>query len=572
MLFRNLSASNQFTCKACVPLCFATTKKPGTMNKYAMLGLLFFSSLLGRAVANTDTIPPQAIRQDDPELVEIDNILVAGYLNHYCFSDDQCLLNAFGYDPETVPAFSPEIVASRMAVLDRNTPFDLVYNSTVQGFIDLYAVRRRGVAKKVLGTSELYFPMFEEYLAKYDIPLEMKYLSIVESALNPVAISHAGAGGLWQFMVGTGKMFGLEVTSYQDERFDPYKSTDAACRYLKSLYKTFGDWQLALAAYNSGPGNVNKAIRRSGGKRDFWSIKPFLPKETQGYVPAFIAVNYIMNYASEYNLYPTKPLITFFETDTVAVTKRLDFNALSKIIDMPVEDIAFLNGTYKLKEIPANGQKHYVILPVNKVGLFMANEDLAYSQSEIKRAEPELTASKNNAPEGQTGKVVWETTWKSHKVKKGESLGSIALKYNVSLAEIRKWNKIKNSRIAPGQTLKVQTKTKKVIYEEKPAPQATEKPASETAATKESGEEENYQKTAEVTPTTPSKPAATPAPKEPAKSATPTKYKYYTIQKGDTLLKIANAKGVSVNQIKTLNKGLKENKLVVGQKIKIKRI
>ena len=542
------------------------------MNKYAMLGLLLFTSLFCRAVANTDTIPPQAIRQDDPELVEIDNILVAGYLNHYCFSDDQCLLNAFGYDPETVPAFSTEIVASRMAVLDRNTPFDLVYNSTVQGFIDLYAVRRRGVAKKVLGTSELYFPMFEEYLAKYDIPLEMKYLSIVESALNPVAISHAGAGGLWQFMVGTGKMFGLEVTSYQDERFDPYKSTDAACRYLKSLYKTFGDWQLALAAYNSGPGNVNKAIRRSGGKRDFWSIKPFLPKETQGYVPAFIAVNYIMNYASEYNLYPTKPLITFFETDTVAVNKRLDFNALSKIIDMAVEDIAFLNGTYKLKEIPSNGQKHYIILPINKVGLFMANEEMAYVQSEVKRVEPELIASKNNAPEGQTGKVVWETTWKSHRVKKGESLGSIALKYNVSLADIKKWNKMTNTRIAPGQTLKVQNKTKRIISEEKQVTGTTEKPVSETAGNKESGEEENYQKTAETALAETSKSGATPSPKEPAKVTTPAKYKYYTIQKGDTLVKIANSKGVSVNQIRILNKGLKENKLAVGQKIKIKQI
>lgn len=538
------------------------------MTKYALIFLMLLVPVAFKA-AITDTIPPSAIRQDDPELIEIDNILVAGYLNHYCFSDDQCLLNAFGYDPETVPTFSPEIVAERMAVLDKNTPFDLVYNSTVQGFIDLYAVRRRSVAKKVLGTSELYFPMFEEYLAKYDIPLEMKYLAIVESALNPVAISHAGAGGLWQFMVGTGKMFGLEVTSYQDERFDPYKSTDAACRYLKSLYKTYGDWQLALAAYNSGPGNVNKAIRRSGGKRDFWSIKAFLPKETQGYVPAFIAVNYIMNYASEYNLYPSKPLITFYETDTVAVTKRLDFSALSKIIDMPVEDITFLNGTYKLKEIPANGQKHYIILPINKVGLFMANEDLAYSQSEIKRVDPELTASKNNAVEGQQGKVVWETTWKSHKVKKGESLGSIALKYNVSLAEIRKWNKIKNSRISPGQTLKVQTKTKKVIYEEKTAPQSTEKPATETASSSESGEEENYQSTSESS----SKTAQTETtPKTSTKANTPVKYKYYTIQKGDTLAKIANAKGVSVNQIRTLNKGLKENKLMVGQKIKIKQI
>jgi membrane-bound lytic murein transglycosylase D len=534
------------------------------MKMLAILSLLFCTALAGAAHTASDTIPAIAVRPDDPELLEIDNILVAGYLNHYCFSSDECLLNAFGYAPETVPSFTPEVVASRMAVLDRNTPFNLVYNSTVQGFINLYAGRRRDISKKVLGMSELYFPMFEEYLAKYDIPLEMKYLAIVESALNPVAISHAGAGGLWQFMVGTGKMYGLEVSSYQDERFDPYKSTDAACRYLKSLYKTFGDWQLALAAYNSGPGNVNKAIRRSGGKRDFWAIKPFLPKETQGYVPAFIAVNYVMSYASEYNIYPTKPLITFYETDTVSVSKRVDFLALSKVIDMPTDDIAFLNGTYKLKEVPANGNKHYLILPVNKVGLFLANEDLVYSQSEVKVYEPELLASTENTLGEKPGKVVWETSWKSHKVRKGESLGTISDKYNVSLADLRKWNKIKNSRIVPGQTLKIQTRTKKTIYEEKPAPTTTQKPESEVAVNKESGEEENYQQSTET--------AAKTEAVKPAKSEAPVKYKYYTIQKGDTLSKIANAKGVSVNDIKHLNKGLKENKLAVGQKIKIKRI
>ena len=545
------------------------TKTREIMTKYAIIALLMSLSLAGAAVSFGDTIPQLAIRPDDPELVEIDNILVAGYLNHYCFSADECLLNAFGYSPEAVPTFTPEVVASRMAVLDRNTPFNLVYNSTVQGFIDLYAVRRRDISKKVLGMSELYFPMFEEYLAKYDIPLEMKYLAIVESALNPVAISRAGAGGLWQFMVGTGKMYGLDVTSYQDERFDPYKSTDAACRYLKSLYKTFGDWQLALAAYNSGPGNVNKAIRRSGGKRDFWSIKPFLPKETQGYVPAFIAVNYVMGYASEYNIYPSKPLITFYETDTVGVTKRIDFQALSKVVDMPVQDIAFLNGTYKLKEVPANGHKHYLILPVSKVGLFMANEELVYAQSEIKVVEPELVASTNDAPEGQPGKVVWETTWKSHKVKKGESLGTISDKYNVSLADLRKWNKIKNSRIVPGQTLKVQARTKKVIYEDKPNETVKEKPAAEVAQNSESGEEENYQQSTDVPA---KKQVETKQTAQVEKSAAPAKYKYYTIQKGDTLTKIANAKGVTVNEIKHLNKGLKENKLAVGQKIKIKQI
>jgi membrane-bound lytic murein transglycosylase D len=479
------------------------------------------------------------------------------------------LLNAFGYSPETVPAFTSEVVSSRLAVLDRNTPFNLVYNSTVQGFIDLYAARRRDISTKVLGMSELYFPMIEEYLAKYEIPLEMKYLSIVESALNPVAISRAGAGGLWQFMVGTGKMYGLDVSSYQDERFDPYKSTDAACRYLKSLYKTFGNWELALAAYNSGPGNVNKAIRRSGGKKDFWAIKAFLPKETQGYVPAFIAVNYVMNYASEYNIYPKKPLITFFETDTVGVSKRVDFKALAQVIDMPIEDIAFLNGTYKLKEIPENGQKHYLILPISKVGLYMANEDVVYAQSEIKRYEPELVASTaNTAPEGSEGKVVWETTWKTHKVRKGESLGSIADKYNVSLADLRKWNTIKSSRIVPGQSLKVQAKTKKVIYEEKKPSTSTPEETPVAKENKESGEEENYRESAETKATAEAKPEKATAP---TKSAEP-KYKYYTVQKGDTLTKIASAKGVTVNDIKHLNKGLKENKLAVGQKIKIKQI
>ena len=495
------------------------------MKKYIFACMALFSALTGVAESVKDSLPvnpPLSLRPDDPELAEIDNILVAGYLNHYCFSADQCLLNAFGYSPETVPAFTSEVVSSRLEVLDRNTPFNLVYNSTVQGFIDLYAARRRDISTKVLGMSELYFPMIEEYLAKYEIPLEMKYLSIVESALNPVAISRAGAGGLWQFMVGTGKMYGLDVSSYQDERFDPYKSTDAACRYLKSLYKTFGNWELALAAYNSGPGNVNKAIRRSGGKKDFWAIKAFLPKETQGYVPAFIAVNYVMNYASEYNIYPKKPLITFFETDTVGVSKRVDFKALAQVIDMPIEDIAFLNGTYKLKEIPENGQKHYLILPVSKVGLYMANEDVVYAQSEIKRFEPELIASTaNTMPEGSEGKVVWETTWKTHKVRKGESLGSIADKYNVSLADLRKWNKIKSSRIVPGQSLKVQAKTKKVIYEEKKPATSTPEETPVAKENKESGEEENYRESAETNATAEAK---TEKASTPAKSAEP-KYK-----------------------------------------------
>ncbi len=537
------------------------------MKKCTFALILLFAGFGVQAVSVKDSLPPtqlKSINMDDPELAEIDRILVSSYLNHYCFSTEECVLNAFGYSPETVPTFTDDLVARRLAVLDGNTPFDLIYNSTVQDFINLYAMRRRDISAKVLGMSELYFPMIEECLAKYEIPLEMKYLSIVESALNPTAISRAGAGGLWQFMVSTGKMYGLEVSSYQDERFDAYKSTDAACRYLKFLYNTFGDWQLALAAYNSGPGNVNKAIRRSGGKKDFWSIKPFLPKETQGYVPAFIAVNYVMNHTSEYNIYPKKPLTTFFEIDTVAVNQRVDFASLSKMIDMPEEDIAFLNGTYKLKEIPENGQKHYLVLPVDKIGMFMANEREVYAQSEVHRYEPALVAStKETVPvkDGKVASTTWETGWKTHKVKRGESLGGIADKYNVSLAELRKWNKIKNSKIVPGQSLKIQTKVKKVVYEDEVKPEATA--AVKADANPEASEEENYQSEGKqaVAKTSESK----------AVNAVP-QYKYYTVQKGDTLFKIASAKGVSIDQIKHLNHGLKENKLAVGQKIKIKQI
>lgn len=523
--------------------------------------------------ASKDSIPTnfKTINADDPELAEIDRMLVSSYTNHYCFSTDKAFLNAYDYQQEEVPTFSQELVRSRMNVLDKNTPFDLTYNGTVQGFIDLYAVRRRDITTKVLGMSQLYFPMIEEKLAKHGIPLEMKYLAIVESALNPSAISRAGAGGLWQFMVATGKMYNLDVTSYQDERFDAYKSTEAACLYLKFLYKTFGNWELALAAYNSGPGNVNKAIRRSGGKRDFWEIKEFLPKETQGYVPAFIAVAYVMNHAAEYNLYPQKPLITFFETDTVGVTTRVDFSALSSVIGMPIEDIAFLNATYKLKEIPENGHKHYLVLPVTKVATFMNNEELVYEKSRIYRAEPVLLASNSNAnpPAGKTAKEIKETGWKTHKVKSGESLGSIANKYGVTVAEIRKWNSIKSSKIQKGQNIKVKTTVSKTIYvDAEEAPVADNNATNEsnsTAQNNEGSEEENYQQH-DKQPI-----AKAPVAKAPVKPSTP-QYKYYTVQKGDTLSKIANNKGVSIAEIKDLNKGLKENQLAIGQKIKIKQI
>lgn len=542
--------------------------------------ILFVSlCIAGAASASTtlqnDTINPSShdlkISPDDPSIEAIDRILTANYLNHFCFSSDAKLLNAYGYSNEQVPTFSPEVTIERLKLIDKETPFDLVYNGTVQGFIDLYAVRRRDITTKVLGMSQLYFPMFEEALAKHGIPLEMKYLAVIESALNPTAISPAGAGGLWQFMVGTGKMYGLEVNSYQDDRFDPIKSTEAACKYLKFLYNTFGDWQLALAAYNSGPGNVNKAIRRAGGKRDFWEIKNFLPKETQGYVPAFIAVNYVMNYAAEHNLYAKEPIATYFEVDTLRVNDRIDFNALSKVVGMSSDEIAFLNPTYKLREIPANGRKHYIYLPVTKVGLFIANEDLVYEQSRIKVSEPEpvlastTPASSGSASQNGTKKTIYEKQWKTHSVRRGESLGAIADKHNVSLGEIKKWNKIKGSKIVPGQKLKIQTTVKKTIIVDQEENNVAQNNSNEPSPQQEEERDETITEESENT-------ASVETPKA-AKEQIQPKYKYYTVQPGDTLWKIANKHdGVSMEQIKRLNTGLKENKLAVGQKIKIKQI
>lgn len=542
------------------------------MKKFILFISCAVAGTAAHATLLNDTVPSaqQALKisPDDPQLLAVDNALVANYLNHFCYSKDNNVLNAYGYSPEEIPKFEPAVVAQRMAFLDKETPFDLVYNPTVQGFIDLYAERRRDITSRVLGMSQYYFPHFEEMLAKYDIPLEMKYLAVVESALNPSAISSAKAGGLWQFMVGTGKMYGLEVSSYQDDRFDTYKATEAACKYLKSLYNTFGDWQLALAAYNSGPGNVNKAIRRSGGKRDFWEIKQYLPKETQGYVPAFIAVNYVMNYSTEYNIYPSTYVKSFFEVDTIGVHDRVDFAALSKIVGVSVEEIAFLNSAYKLNVIPDNGKKHYLVLPTNKIGLFMANEDLVYQQSDENVAQPEINYASNNSASNNSStsasnasatkqKVVYEKGWKTHSVKRGESLGSISNKYNVSLSEIKSWNKIKGSTIYPGQKLKIQTTVKKTVtVADESASASNETDNKETSAVSEEASSEKLEK--EVAEAT--KPKTT-------------EYKYYTVRPGDTLWDIANKyDGVSIDQIKQLNNGLKENKLSVGQKIKIKKI
>ena len=476
---------------------------------------------------------------DDPSLQEIERILVDSYLHHYCFSADSALLNGYGYEKNELPSFTEEVIKSRMEILDNNSPFQLVYNADVQKFIDLYAVRRKDVTSKVLGISELYFPMIEEYLTRYNIPLELKYLAIVESALNTAAISKVGAGGMWQFMPSTARMYGLNITSYCDDRFDPHKSTNAACQYLKYLYGLFGNWELVLAAYNSGPGNVTKAIRRAGGNRDFWSVKQFLPKETQNYVPAFIAVNYIMGHVNEYNIYPKKPNYSCFEVDTVAAKGYVHFDALSKVINFSSKEISSLNSRYKLSEVPKNGELHFITLPVSKIGLYLQNENLIYQESALMQRTPPVEVKE--IPEEvkeKEAEVVKEVKpefvdqWKSHKVKKGETLATIAKKYGVSSKEIKSWNKLKSGTLKSGQTLKIKVRVQKV------------------------NKETNNQKTTEKKKSTEKKEVKKP--------------KTYIVKSGDSLSKIATKNKITVAQLKKLNPKLSNN-LKVGQKVIISK-
>jgi membrane-bound lytic murein transglycosylase D len=352
---------------------------------------------------------------------------------------------------------STDVLKSRLAKLDAKSPFNVEYTPGLENLIKTFLKKRKTSFERLMAISEYYFPMFEEHLAKYNVPLEIKYLAIVESALNPKAKSRVGATGLWQFMYPTGKQFNLEVNSYVDERYDPLKATEAACQYLSSLYTIFGDWSLVLASYNAGPGNVSKAIRRSGGSQNYWNIRRNLPQETANYVPAFLATLYIYEYKKEHGLQPKKAPMTYFETDTIAVKKRITFQQVSELLDIPVSQIEFLNPIYKLNVVPFDLAKpHYLRLPKNKIGLFVSNEEKVYAyvdyQENLKEKpyHSSIAAVDTRSYDNTTdGKVV------THKIRSGESLGSIANKYNTTIVNLRKWNNIKGNNIQAGKTLKI---------------------------------------------------------------------------------------------------------------------
>ena len=357
---------------------------------------------------------------------------------------------------EINPLFSDSVYIDRLSRMP--TVMEMPYNEIVRKFIDMYAGRLRNQVSFMLSACNFYMPIFEEALDAYNLPLELKYLPIIESALNPSAVSRAGAGGLWQFMIGTGKMYGLESNSLVDDRRDPIKATWAAARYLKDLYDIYHDWNLVIAAYNCGPGTINKAIRRSGGETDYWSIYNYLPKETRGYVPAFIAANYVMTYYCDHNICPMETNIPE-STDTIQVNKNLHFQQIADLCNVPMDQIRSLNPQDKKEIIPGESKSYTLRLPQNAVSSFIDRQDTIYAHraGELFKnrrtvaIRDDSSASKRRGSSAKAG----SGTPTYYKIKNGDTLGAIAAKYGVRVKDLQNWNGLRGTNISAGKRLKI---------------------------------------------------------------------------------------------------------------------
>jgi membrane-bound lytic murein transglycosylase D len=522
------------------------------MNKIKQLLLILFLGItvtLSAQQAGEYTAPGKT--SGDFEFVD-DNFILAAMdslstLKYFESSENTKFRlneNKYNFLPNFIPSYPDSVYYYRMQRLDVESPINLTYNPRVRMFIDMYANKKRGTTARVLGLAQMYFPMFEQQLDKYNVPLELKYLAIVESALNAKARSPVGAGGLWQFMYYTGKVYGLELTSYVDDRNDPLKSTVAACRHFNDLYNMYHDWLLVLAAYNSGPGNVNKAIRRSGGKMTFWEIMPYLPRETRDYVPAFIAVNYVMAYSNEHNIYPVMPKILYHETDTIAVHQPLTLSILSDKLKLNIADLEFLNPTFRTGFIPATPANPFFIrLPQKSIADFLNNESSLYAYYQLKGYDANQFRVQDNADYDIVTQKI------THKVRKGETLATIARKYDCSSSEIKKWNKLRKSSVYKGQALKIYVQTKQPAVQAKTP--KTIPSTQQLVVNSDSITEDQTLATVEKKPTT-----AVVSPK------------YHVVKKGESLGKVATKYHVTTNNLVAWNK-LKSSTVIVGQKIRV---
>ncbi|MCD8417072.1 LysM peptidoglycan-binding domain-containing protein [Tenacibaculum finnmarkense genomovar finnmarkense] len=406
----------------------------------------------------------------DTDLKKVDSLLIEKKFNASSFDTIQYVINDKDIIGNTTAMLSTDLLKKRLHDLNLKTPFHLAYSPSLEKVINSYLKYRTKYYPALMAKAQYYFPMFEQYLDQFDVPLEMKYLAIVESALRPAARSRVGATGLWQFMYGTGVQFDLKVNSYVDERQNPVKATIAACKYLSHLHKIFGDWDLALAAYNSGPGNVSKAIKRSGGYRNYWNIRPYLPRETASYVPAFYATMYIFEYAEAHNIYPEPPTIFHFETDTIQVKRTVTFDQIAAKTNIDTELLSFLNPSYKLAVIPYAENKNYAVrLPKKHVIDFLEKEQDIYVLANTEDGKREKPLPKYFEEDKQT----------RYKVRNGDYLGKIATKFGVKVSQIKRWNGMRSHRLKIGQRLKIYPKKltahKKVIRNKNKLPKGPHK-------------------------------------------------------------------------------------------------
>ena len=461
----------------------------------------------------------------DPEserfLKMVEESLNAFYSDYANSTDYDSVMKALNYEANEIPKFSDEIYCMRLAKMDNESPFEFLCNDPSLSSVKFFVEQRRNFARIVLGRSALYFDLFEATLDKYEMPLELKYLAVIESGLRPQVRSHAGAMGLWQFMYGTGKYFGLQENTYIDERMDPVLATDAACRYLKKLHGIYDDWYMALAAYNAGPGNVNKAIRRSGGKTTYWGIRPFLPKETQGYVPNFIGAAYLLTYHKEHNIIPAPAKIHYAHLDTICMKGGVSMLKISELIGWDVAEIKALNPIYKRDFIPETTPRQCIYGPLETIGKLVSRESELYAVPVPVIDTNEILAdmAKKETEEAEVGKIILvepskQVKTRTHVVKRGESLASISRDYDVTVEDIRSWNALSTTRIFVGQKLKI------------------------------GGEKKEYKEEPVV--------------------------KYYKVRSGDNFSFIASRHGLTQTQLKKLNPGINVDRLNIGQQLRVK--
>ena len=462
---------------------------------------------------------------------------------------------------------STDLLKERLKKMDEKSPFNIEYNVGLENVIKSLLKKRKRSYERLMGISQYYFPLFEEELAKKNIPLEIKYLAVVESALNPRAISRVGATGLWQFMYQTGKQYGLNIDSYVDDRIEPLKASAAASQYMKNMYKIFGDWDLVLASYNSGPGNVAKAIRRSGGQQNYWNIRKNLPKETQGYLPAFLATMYIFEYHKEHGIVPDKAIANQFATDTVMVKNHMTFKQISNLLDIPVSEIQFFNPSYKRNEIPhITGEEHFLRLPKDKIAIFTSNEDkvyayIKYEESKRERPNERIANSKvKDSINGFESENRFVNRTRIHKVRRGDNLSEIADKYDVSVADLKKWNGLRSNKAPIGKRLKIVT-TESIAYKVKK--ENVKQVTKDTSVVK--AKDLINTKNTDVA-------SVEPKVEKVYKTEKVISYKdvvkQYKVKKGDNLGEIAERYDVSITELKKWNH-LKKNTVQAGKSLKI---